>query len=141
MTGAHVESPSFPEPELPEASATPKLASQVPLDTPEEWVPIPKHLKLEIDASLTLSMSAHGRELELSLDGSAEALAPLESMENELRESLDRNGWTLREFSTRERGRQDQRQAPPKRAKPSPEKKHTPRARPVPRGAHINRVA
>lgn len=140
-TGAHVETPSFSEPELPEASAAPKLATQVPMDTPEEWVPIPKHLKLEIDAELTLSLSAHGRELELSLDGSAEALAPLDSMENELRDNLDRDGWTLREFSTRERGRQGQREAPPKRAKPSPEQKHTPRSRPVPRGAHINRVA
>ncbi|MFT5587715.1 MAG: hypothetical protein ACI9VR_005328, partial [Cognaticolwellia sp.] len=145
--GAQLESPSQPEPDLPQASGATKLTSNVPLETPEEWVPIPKHLELEIDAELSLSMTAKGREMELSLDGSAEALAPLEDMEKELRESLNRNGWTLREFSTRERSRQGlsqgQRQDPtqPKRTKPSQAAKSAPRARPVPRGAHINRVA
>jgi hypothetical protein len=134
------------EMDLPQAKAAPAAAPQAPLDAPEEWVPIPKYLELEIDADLSLSLSAHGRELELSLDGSAEAVAPLESMESELRDSLDRSGWTLRDFHTKERGAgqgQGQGKTPgqPKRNKPTQPPKSTPSARPVPRGAHINRVA
>lgn len=140
--------PETPQAELdlPQAKAAPAAATQAPVDAPEEWVPIPKYLELEIDADLSLSLSAHGRELELSLDGSAEALAPLENMEGELRDSLDRSGWTLRDFHTKERGAgqgQGQGKPPgqPKRNKPTHPPEAPPNARPVPRGAHINRVA
>lgn len=100
-------------------------------------------VRVEVDRDLTLEVSYDREDVEVSLDGTPEALRHLAGMERSLSEDLEAGGWNLRQFDARERRGSGQ---PPRQqlAEPAETGEVEGRAAPsrqIQRGALLNRMA
>lgn len=77
------------------------------LEIPELAAPMPKTVRLRIDEQLDIEITADGEGIGVVLEGSAEAVEPLQDIGRDLQEELARAGFHLSEFSAHERERDD----------------------------------
>ncbi len=104
---------------------------------PEIKASAPQEVRLKVDDDLEVTVRRDGDTVEVTLDGTAEALEPLLEIGPELRDELARSGFELSDLQQRERQRSNGPTRPPKPTRG--QDRRAPEGPPEPRGARRGR--
>ena len=118
------------------------LAEQEPPVLAPQELPKDRVTRVALDADLSVEVTTHGGEVDVVLDGTLEAIRPLGDLGRELEGSLSGSGFSLNEFSMRERDGHASRDkgGSPASLREESQKLAVPASR-VRRGSHVNRLA
>ncbi|GEM_PF-6538533 len=70
----------------------------LPAETPEGFVAVPQHVRVELDDELAIEIASDGAEVDVRLEGTVQALSEQAGLQPELDERLGRSGWSLEHY-------------------------------------------